>query len=172
MFNSKNALVTATIVGIVGLLLIIFENRGDVLNWIVIALGIMFIIPGAYGLITQLAAPKPARDNTAIATGVGSMVLGVVLCLIPGVFVSVMIYLLAFVLLLGGISQIITLSRLQLPWGFYVVPVLVAVTGVVMIFAGSDKDSSAIVLVTGIVMVLYAINTVVEYTRVRKLLKN
>ena len=52
------------------------------------------------------------------------------------------------------------------------VPVLVAVTGVVMIFAGSDKDSSAIVLVTGIVMVLYAINTVVEYTRVRKLLKN
>lgn len=164
----NNSLVTAVIVGIVGLLLIIFQGRGDLLNWIVIILGIMFILPGAYMLVSQAGARKENRSTGSMITAVGCICLGVCLCVIPGVFVSVLIYLFAFTLIFIGVAQMVQIADFKLPMGYYIVPVLVAVTGLIMVFAGAEKDASAIVLITGIALLLYSINMLVEYFKLRK----
>lgn len=168
----NNSLITAIVVGIVGALLIIFEGRGDLLSWIVIALGVMFILPGAFLLLSQLMTDSSRRSGSSIVAAVGCLCLGVILCVIPDVFVNILIYLFAFILIVGGIAQLVSLSNFKMPAGLYIIPALVAITGVVMIFAGAEKDASVIVLVTGIAMVLYSINSFVEYFRMSKLLKS
>lgn len=164
----NNSLVTAIVVGIVGVLLIVFENRADLLSWLVILIGITFIIPGVYMLLAQLMGKPSGRSGSAIISAVGGICLGAVLCIIPDAFVSIIIYILAFSLIVGGVVQIATLSRYRMPAPLYIIPVLVTATGVVMIFLGARKDASVIVLVSGIAMVLYSINYLVEYSRIRK----
>lgn len=165
----SNGLWTAIAVFIVGVLLIVFEGRGELLTWIVILLGIGFILPGAFNLISQLGGKKENRSSSTIIASVGCIIFGVVLCVIPDVFVGILIYLFAFTLVVGGIAQMVTIADFKLPLGFYIVPGLVAVTGLIMVFAGAQKDASAIVLVTGIAMVLYAVNLFIEYLQIRKI---
>lgn len=164
----NNSLLTAIVVGIVGIVLIIFEGRAELLNWIVIVLGFGFILPGVFNLISQFSSPSGKRSTSSIIAAVGCVILGIVLCAVPGVFVNILIYLFAFTLVVGGIAQMVSIADFKLPLGFYIIPALVAITGLIMVFAGAEKDASAIVLVTGIAMVLYSANLFVEYFQLRK----
>lgn len=158
-----NNLLTAIVAGVVGVLLIVFEGRGDLLTWIVIIIGLMFVIPGAYVLLSQLLGNRQRRSSMAIVSAVGCVCLGLCLCLIPSAFVSILIYVFAFTLIVCGIAQIVNLSDFKMPAGFYIVPALVTLTGIVMVFLGAEKDASVIVLISGIALVVYAVNALVEY---------
>lgn len=158
-----NNLLTAIVAGVVGVLLIVFEGRGDLLTWIVIIIGLMFVIPGAYVLLSQLLGNRQRRSSMAIVSAVGCVCLGLCLCLIPSAFVSILIYVFAFTLIVCGIAQIVNLSDFKMPAGFYIVPALVTLTGIVMVFLGAEKDASVIVLISGIALVIYAVNALVEY---------
>lgn len=166
----QNNYLTPIVIGLLGILLIAFEGRGDLMTWAVIVVGIMFIVPGLYVLISQLAA-KQGRSSSSIIAAVGCLCLGACLCIIPQVFVSILIYVFAFTLIFFGVAQIVQVADFKLPMGFYIVPALVAIAGVVMVFIGAKKDASVIVLITGISMVLYSINSLVERYRINKYLK-
>lgn len=167
----NNSLVMAIVAGIVGVLLIIFEDRGDLLSWIVVILGIMFMLPGLYTLVSQLLS-KGQRSTSDMITAIGCVGLGLCMCIVPGVFVSVTIYILALSLIIGGVMQMVSVAEFKLPLGFYIVPALVAITGVVMFILGAEKDASIIVLVAGIAMVIYAVNLLVEYYQVKKITRS
>lgn len=170
--NLKNELVTAVVVGIVGILLIIFEGRGDLLSWIAVVIGIMFIIPSAYLLFGELSGRRGSHNSSSLIAALGGLGLGVCLCVVPGFFVGIFIYMFAILLILGGLYQIIVITRAGgMPGAFYVVPALLIVAGVVMLCAGIERDSSAIVLIAGIGMVLYSVNSILEYRSMQKLLK-
>ncbi|MDE6265040.1 MAG: DUF308 domain-containing protein, partial [Paramuribaculum sp.] len=57
-----NNWLTAIIVMIVGILLIVWHNEANLLDWFVVAVGIMFIIPGLYSLISALVR-KGEKDR-------------------------------------------------------------------------------------------------------------
>lgn len=173
MKSNNNQFLTAIIVGLVGLLLIIFEGRGDLLRWIAILIGIMFIVPGAFVLTGELRCPADQRSDSAVVASAGCLALGVCMCVVPGVFVGIFIYLFAFMLILGGVYQIIFISRMTgLGGTFYIIPVVLALTGIVMLCAGAERDASVIVLIMGIGMVLYSVNTLFESYRVNQLIKS
>ena len=49
--KTANNWLTTIIVFVVGVLLIVWHGRLDVLQWIVMAVGLMLVIPGAYSFI-------------------------------------------------------------------------------------------------------------------------
>ena len=59
----SNNWLTALIVMLVGILLIVWHQRVDVLNWIVIAVGIMLIVPGLYSCISALVRKRDRKST-------------------------------------------------------------------------------------------------------------
>ena len=70
--------------------------------------------------------------------GLGSLLFGLWLMIMPAFFVGILMYVLGAVLVLAGISQIVNLSAARswtvVPGGFFVIPVLVLIAGIVVLF--------------------------------------
>ncbi len=170
--NGRSNLMTAVIVGVVGALLIAFKGRGDLLTWIAVLIGIMFIIPSVYTLCVELFSRDKARVTPlAVITSLGGLGLGIAMCIVPEVFVGIFIYLFAALLILGGIYHVVFITWLarpfRLPLWFYIVPAVLIVTGIVILCNTVDANASVIVLVTGIGFLLFAINSIMEYVATR-----
>lgn len=120
----------------VGALLV--EYRQEMVQWMVIAIGILFFLSGIVTVtmvyVGKKTAQKMARTEMNVAdnetstaddagrpkmskalgcgifAGTGSMVLGIVLALMPGTFVNFLVYILSAILILGAIQQFFSLA--------------------------------------------------------------
>lgn len=164
--RGKTDLITSVIVLAVGIALICLYKRVDILDWIIILVGIMFMIPGIFNLISGLAG-KQSGNASAIVAGIGAICLGVVMCIVPGFFAQILVYIFAGILIIGGIYHIAFLGWLAkpyiLPWYYYIIPVLMIGAGLVMIFTGVRTLNNTVVLITGIAFVCSSLNSLVEW---------
>lgn len=176
--NNKTSLLTSVIMAGVGIALIVLHNRVDILQWISILLGVMFIIPSLFALGITFFAPasqdvgdKNVKFSSIIA-GLGGLGLGIAMCLIPSTFASIFIYVFAGVLIVAGIYHIIVVGfmskTLIVPGYYYVIPALLIVTGLVIIFSSLRTLNSVVVLITGIMLILSAVNSFMEYIITRR----
>ena len=129
---------------ITGILLI--NNPDSTVHWITIAIGVMFLVSGVISCATYLNARKNAvgaelydAEGRLIASprppfplvGIGSILLGLILAIIPGVFVKSLMYVLGVLIILGAVNQFIALAgarRLfRVPVWFWVCPSLILV---------------------------------------------
>lgn len=122
---------------LLGMMLILWP--GYAIFYLVITIGILFIIPGLISLISYFTYSRAKRPDTPfLLAGVGSLLFGIVLVSAPHFFVNVLMYLLGIILLLGGIEQIVTLVRAKkwttVPVAFYVVPSLILIAGILVLF--------------------------------------
>ena len=151
----SNNWLTALIVMLVGILLIVWHQRVDVLNWIVLAVGIMLIVPGLYSCISAL-----------VRKSLGAIALGVWMVVSPAFFVGLLAYIFGAILILYGIFHIIVVAVWSrpfiLPWWFYLIPVLMIIAGVVILCTDVRTINSAVVLITGIALVASSVNSVLE----------
>ncbi len=87
-----------------GILLIAYSEKMP--TWIVMAVGMLFIVPGSVA-IAAWAFSRAERRPSAFSplVGLGSICFGLFLLITPGSFVTILMYLLAAVLLVFGASQ-------------------------------------------------------------------
>lgn len=151
---------------IAGVLLIIFSGSGAIFRSIVIALGILFLIPSVVAFVMSLIPPKK-DDGTKdfkwylIFTSSLGMAFGIMLLAIPGFFVEWIVYTLAAILIFYGIVGIVFLRAGDMPESsklFYTTPVLTLLCGVIIIFVGPQATEKAIALLTGCFLVVFSIN--------------
>lgn len=106
---------------IVGVLLI--QYREQTVTWITIAIGVLFFLSGVISLASYWAAKRNAEkmqgqilsdSNGKPIMGmmpkfplvsVGSLILGLLLALMPQVFIAWLMFILAFILILGALTQ-------------------------------------------------------------------
>lgn len=111
---------------IVGVLLI--QYREQTVTWITIAIGVLFFLSGVISLASYWAAKRNAEkmqgqilsdSNGKPITGmipkfplvsVGSLILGLLLALMPQVFIAWLMFILAFILILGALTQFVNLA--------------------------------------------------------------
>ena len=111
---------------IVGVLLI--QYREQTVTWITIAIGILFFLSGVISLASYWAAKRNAEkmqgqilsdSNGKPIMGmmpkfplvsVGSLILGLLLALMPQVFIAWLMFILAFILILGALTQFVNLA--------------------------------------------------------------
>lgn len=167
-----NNWLTIIIVFVVGVLLIVWHSRVDILSWIVVAVGLMLVIPGLYSLISAMVRKKDdgqishSASSASIVAGVGAMALGVWMLIQPTFFVGMLAYIFAALLILYGIFHIIMIGfwakPIVLPMWFYVIPVLMIVAGVALLFTSVRTLNSVVVIITGVSLVASAVNSLLE----------
>ena len=120
--------IRAIIVLVTGFLLV--RYREETMTWMTITVGILFLLSGlvsciAYYFEKEKVAKKTAKaeqqegqqeeENLKLPSfpiaGVGSIVLGIILAVMPNTFITWVVYILAALLILGAVNQFMNLAR-------------------------------------------------------------
>ena len=101
----KNSFLRVLIVLGIGISLVIYSQ--EVARYIVQAIGVLFILPGLITVFSSFSKDDYSRSVSVlpVVSGGGSVLLGVVLLLFPELFINILLYLLAGLLLLGSSIQ-------------------------------------------------------------------
>jgi uncharacterized membrane protein HdeD (DUF308 family) len=177
---------------IIGVLLLMHPN--STLKGITIAIGVLFLLSGVISCVVYLVARSQAAKVNASAddgadnyaekplfpiVGVGSVILGFILALMPETFVQWLMYVLGAMVILGAVSQFVALITARKFWkmsGFYwVLPSLLLLTGLFVILYPIETAATPLVII-GIALVVYglseAINSFMIYRQHRAYMKS
>ena len=138
------------------------------INSLVITIGLLFLIPGLISIFAYLFKNRQSLETIFLIESIGSCFLGLALILAPVFFVSALMYILAGILILAGVFQIHGLyavrRNIEVPFGFYISPVLVLLTGVLILFNPFTVVETAFIIL-GAACVIYSLSELVNYLK-------
>ena len=142
---------------IIGLVLVLWPDVA--VQYLVITLGVLFLIPGLISLISYFGSkPEEGVSRRFPIEGTGSLLFGLWLIIMPAFF--------ADVLILGGVQQIASLSMARrwtiVPGAFYVVPSLILLAGIVALFNPTGARNTAFMII-GISSLVYAVSELINW---------
>ena len=122
-----------------GVLLVMWPEAAMI--YLVITVGVLFLLPGLYGIFAYFASRSRAEDGSGRAfpiVALGSALLGLWLIVMPAFFVGILMYVLGALLVLGGIGQLMNFISVRkltgsVPAIFYVIPVLLLLAGILIL---------------------------------------
>ena len=146
--------IRAIIVFVTGFLLV--KYREETMTWMTITVGVLFLLSGlisciAYYFEKEKVAKKAAKAERQESeqaeeslkspsfpiAGIGSIVLGIILAVIPNTFMTGVVYILAALLILGAINQFMNLARsrqyARVPFYLWLFPTVILVVAILLI---------------------------------------
>ena len=173
---------------VIGVLLVKFPQDG--VTWLTMAIGALFLLSGVIALIAYWQAKRHAGEYTITdqqgrvvrggqptfpIVGAGSVILGLVLTLSPNAFVHGLMYMLAAVLILGGVTQLMALVAARrlgsIPLGYWVMPSVILLTGLFVVLKPSESAELPL-MVLGWCSILYGVVELVNALKIHSVRKN
>ena len=181
----------------VGALLV--KYRENMVEWMTIAIGVLFFLSGFVGMIAAMRRKKvvtsdnaPQGDTTMPDTvsgaesedvtttragwgfgafvGMGCMILGLILALMPKTFVEFLVYIISAFLIIGAIQQFVTLgiARKNAPVGFFwwIMPALLFIVGCIALFKPTVFASAPLFFI-GWFLIVYGVVECVNALKAR-----
>lgn len=153
---------------VIGVLLVTWPEAAII--YLVITIGVLFLVPGLISVFGYLTAGKQSSRSFPVA-GLGSLLFGLWLMIMPAFFVGILMYVLGAILVLAGISQIVNLSaarsRTVVPGGFFVIPVLVLIAGIVVLF-NPFTVATVPFIILGVSSIVYGLSDLISIARFRE----
>ena len=143
---------------VLGLILVMWPEA--TIRYIVMTIGICFILPGlvALGSYFTRDTSDPFTSNRFPVEAAGSILLGLWLVIQPSFFVNILMYILGALLLIAGLQQLIMLSKARqwsrVSYGFYVMPLLIFFTGIMILTYPFEAIANTLVIF-GIASIFY-----------------
>ena len=141
---------------VIGMILVMFPDQAS--NYFVITIGVIFLIPSLISIIAYLTNGKKKQQRFPIE-GIGSLLFGLWLIIMPHFFSNLLTIILGFILLMGGIQQLASVSTLRalvkVSYRYYVVPTLILIAGLVALFNPTGVQRTAFIII-GISCMVYA----------------
>lgn len=154
--------VRAIIVLVTGFLLV--KYREDTMTWMTITVGVLFLISGLVACMVYYFEKEKVAKKTVKAAlqegqqeeedlkspsfpiaGVGSIVLGIILAVMPNTFTTWMVYILSALLILGAVNQFMNLARsrqyARVPVYMWVFPTVSMVVAILLISRPIETDA-------------------------------
>lgn len=172
---------------VIGALLVKYPDDG--VTWLTIAIGALFLLSGIIALIAYLQARRHAGDYTITdkeghvisggqptfpIVGAGSVILGLVLVLTPHAFINGLMYMLAVVLILGGITQLMSLISARrlgsIPFGYWICPSLILLTGLFVILKPMESAELPL-MILGWCSMLYGVIELINALKIHSVRK-
>lgn len=170
---------------IVGGLLI--KYREQTMTWLTISIGVLFLLSGVISCAAYFSA-RNHKDDVQVfdaqgnqltgmkpsfpIVGIGSLVLGLILALMPGTFITWLMYILAAVLILGAINQFVSLaaisSLVRVGYYYWIMPSIILLVGLVAVIFPS-AIASAPLFVIGWCMVVYGVVEVINNIKIGRI---
>ena len=147
----ENVIIVRSILAIVlGFVLVMWPDAA--VNYLVILIGILFMLPGLYAIIHHFVRPVDLEGGKRIfpIEAAGSVLLGAWLVSTPTFFVNLLMYVLGGILCVASLQQFRTLIRArkwsQVPLGFYLMPTLLLLTGLMILAYPFDAVANTFVI--------------------------
>lgn len=170
----QSSLARAVSAIIMGVLLI--KYREQTITWLTIVIGILFFLSGVISCAAYFVARRRESDVQLFdadgrqlsgfkvsfpLTGLGSIVLGLILALMPNAFISWLMFILAAMLIIGAISQFVSLAAITRTFRvgiyFWIMPSVILLIGLLALIRPS-AIASAPLFVIGWCMLLYGVS--------------
>ena len=152
----------------IGVLLMVWPEAAII--YLVIAIGAMFFLPSLFSLVGYFMKGRQMGMYFPIIS-LGSLLFGLWLMVSPAFFVGILMYVLGTVLVFAGISQIASLlnarSYAVVSFGFYVMPVLILLAGIVVL-ANPFAAASIPFIILGVSSAVYGITELINIYKFRK----
>ncbi len=144
-----------------------------------ILLGLALLIwpADAFGIIAFIISSRNREEHQrsfAPLSGIGSVILGLLLVCLPSTFATVFMFLLGFILVVAAVGQFVTLAAARqfgriAPVSF-LFPVLILIVGIVILFDPFSSAESVFILF-GITAVFYGVTDLLNQYSIRKMRK-
>ncbi len=169
-------LLTNVILLLAGIILIVFYNVPNILQWGCRVMGAMFVLPAAAYLIMVAVRHADARtsaDYLGVLPAVGGLCFGIVMMAKPDKFDEILQLLMGILLVVLGLFHIIYLllsrNSLHVKGWYFLCPVVVIMCGLLSLMVPSVRESvSTVVLMTGICLLLFNFTSLQEYLAERR----
>ena len=151
---------------VIGLVLVLWPNAAA--SYIVITVGVAFLIPGVISLFGYFGRKRPEGEAAPRfpIEGVGSLLFGLWLIVMPEFFADVLMFLLGFILIMGGVQQIASLSMarrwMPVSGAFYLIPSLILIAGIVALFNPTGARNTAFIII-GISSLVYSLSELINW---------
>lgn len=167
--KNKNLTYTGIITLILGVLLLFMKSTA--INVVVMVVGGAFLVAAIINLLiifrskSRLEIDGVETSSTSISivstlTAVATGALGLWMLLSPAGFSSLLVYVFAAIIILAGLYHVCMLAfgfkDAHFPFAFYILPILLIVAGAVIVYLGPLRMMNAIVMVTGIALIVYS----------------
>ncbi len=169
----KKTVVSSIITIAVGIVLVMWPT--EVLNYMVKLIGAVFLVTGVVSLILsyQNREERAARGLNSFS-GIGSIILGIVLWAMAGFFTDMLMWLFGLLLLIAGTGQLVALFSARrmgdLPGMAYVFPILLLIAGLVS-FLDPFSAKESLVMFFGAMTIFYGITSLINQYNINKLRK-
>ena len=164
--KSLNGSVLRCIFAIVlGLVLVLWPEAA--VTYLVITIGICFIIPGLFSLLNYFTREKVEGEPSPMfpIDGAGSILFGAWLVIMPQFFVSILMYVLGALLVLAGAQQLISLVSARkwstVSYVFYIIPGI-------MILAYPFGAAANTFVIFGVACLIYGISELINWYKFSK----
>lgn len=175
MRTINNAILRSAFAMTLGFVLVLWPEAAII--YLVITIGILFILPGLFAILGYLTRPKNEDGEKAMfpIEAAGSILFGAWLVIQPEFFVNILMYVLGALLVIAGIQQLISLISARkwshVPWGFYLMPTLILITGV-MILAYPFEAVANTFIIFGVTSIFYGACELINWYKFRKRIEN
>lgn len=194
----QSSIFRALLAVIFGYLLVMYRN--ELLHWTTVAFGALFFLSGLVSVIAYYAEKRranniadrlqamsemrgsemetPTEDTIKRSllpafpiVGIGSMILGVILAMMPTNFVHGMMYVIAGLLALGAINMMFNLAMARrfasIGFGFWIMPVLLLVLSILMIVK-PDLFAAMPFRILGWALIVYGVIECINATKIHQ----
>lgn len=131
-----------------------------------------------YSLLATLFSKKPStycKLTSSLITSLGAIFMGAFMMINPEVFKGILAYIFIALMIVGGVFHLFYLLKdireVKYPIWFFALPIMMIVAGLVSMFTSLLENESAIVLITGIVFIAFALNSFIELWTLRTIAK-
>ncbi len=183
MKGKLTLVITNIIMLALGAVLIVFFDDDRMAELIAVALGVLFLAPSIYSLIMLLFTNVPVEDamhnpRYNLIPTIGGLSFGLLIVVKASLFVALLKYIFAILLLAGGLYYVFyllfTRGRVAMPKWYFFLPSLVAIAGVVALVLPIESNPT-LFLMTGVSLIALSVTSVVisysEYVAYRAELK-
>lgn len=183
MKGKLTLVITNIIMLALGAVLIVFFDDDRMAELIAVALGVLFLAPSLYSLIMLLFTNVPVEDamhnpRYNLIPTIGGLSFGLLIVVKASLFVALLKYIFAILLLAGGLYYVFyllfTRGRVSMPKWYFFLPSLVAIAGVVALVLPIESNPT-LFLMTGVSLIALSVTSVVisysEYVAYRAELK-
>ena len=131
MRSINGAVLRSAFAMVLGFVLVLWPEAA--ITYLVITIGILFILPGLFAILSYFTRPKNENGEKPMfpIEAAGSVLFGAWLVIMPEFFVNILMYLLGALLVIAGVQQLVSLISARkwsnVPLGFYLMPALILV---------------------------------------------
>lgn len=170
--NFRGAVYRAILAIILGLVLVIWP--GTALKYIIMLIGLLFLITGLIAFIISNRNREERRKSLVPFSGIGSMALGLLLLCLPSTFATIFMFILGFILVIAAVGQFVTLAAAR-QFGYvspvsYLFPILILIAGIIVLFDPFTSAESVFILF-GITAIFYGVTDLINQYSIRRLRK-